>query len=130
MSAGETQRTVGVLTVDDQPLFRTAAAAVVEATQGFESVGEAGSGEEALRLCATLRPDLVLLDVRMPGMDGIETARRLARSQPEALVVLISLDDLTDMAALLERSGAAASAQKQSLCPQVLERLWAAHRQR
>ena len=127
MSAGEAHRTVGVLTVDDQPLFRMAAAAVVAATEGFAVVGEAGSGEEALRLCGALRPDLVLLDVRMPGMDGIETARRLAHVRPEAIVVLISLDDITDMAALVERSGAAASAQKQSLSPRMLKRLWAAH---
>ena len=69
---------IGVLTVDDQPLFRSAAAAVVDATPGFEAVGEASSGEEALQLSSELRPDLVLLDVRMPGMDGIETAQRLA----------------------------------------------------
>jgi DNA-binding NarL/FixJ family response regulator len=130
MSACETPRTVGVLTVDDQPLFRMAAAAVVDATPGFETIGEAGCGEDALRLSSTLRPDLVLLDVRMPGMDGIETARRLAREQPDTVVVLISLDDLADMAALVRGSGAAASVQKQALSPKVLERLWAAHRRR
>ena len=76
---------IGVLTVDDQPLFRSAAAAVVDATPGFEAVGEASSGEEALRLSSELRPDLVLLDVRMPGIDGIETARRLAATRPETV---------------------------------------------
>ncbi len=130
MGAGESHGAVGVLTVDDKPLFRTAAAAVVEATPGFVAVGEAASGPEALRLSAVLDPDLVLVDVRMPGMDGIETARRLAEIRPEAVVVLISIDDLTGFEALLQRSGAAASVRKQELCPGVLERLWAEHRPR
>jgi DNA-binding NarL/FixJ family response regulator len=130
MGAAESQGAVGVLTVDDKPLFRTAAAAVVEATPGFVAVGEAASGREALRLSAVLDPDLVLVDVRMPGMDGIETARRLAEIRPEAVVVLISIDDLTGFDALLRRSGAAASVRKQELSPGVLERLWAEHRPR
>ena len=118
---------IGVLTVDDQPLFRTAAAAVVDATPGFETVGEAASGEEALRLSSELHPDLVLLDVRMPGMDGIETARRLAATEPEAVIVLISIDDIGDIAPRARHAGAATSVRKQALCPQMLEELWAAH---
>ena len=121
---------VGVLTVDDQSLFRRAATAVVDATPGFEAIGEAASGEEALQLSARLRPDLVLLDVRMPGMDGIETARRLAAVQPETVVVLVSIEDMTDLAPLVRRSGAAASLQKQALRPHVLEQLWCEHRPR
>src|SRR5829696_277048 len=103
MSPSHTSRKVGVLTVDDQTLFRMAAAAVVDATAGFEAIGEAASGEEALRLSSALRPDLVLLDVRMPGMDGIETARRLAVAQPDTVVVLVSIEDMTDIAPLVQR---------------------------
>jgi DNA-binding NarL/FixJ family response regulator len=127
MGAGESHSAVGVLTVDDQPLFRTAVAAVVEATPGFVAVGEAASGQEALRLSAVLAPDLVLVDVRMRGMNGIETARRLGEVRPEAVVVLISIDDLTGFESLLAGSGAAASVRKQALCPGVLERLWTEH---
>jgi two-component system, NarL family, invasion response regulator UvrY len=116
--------------VDDQSLFRRAATAVVDATPGFEAIGEAASGEEALRLSSVLRPALVLLDVRMPGMDGIETARRLAVAQPDAVVVLISIEDVSDGAPLVQRSGAAALVPKQSLCPGLLQRLWHAHRPR
>jgi DNA-binding NarL/FixJ family response regulator len=128
MSTRDTPRSVGVLTVDDQPLFRAAAAAVVDATPGFETIGEAASGEEALLLSPSLRPDLVLLDVRMPGIGGVETARRFAEAQPEAVVILISIEDMTDIAALVRTSGAAASVPKQALCPKVLAALWATHR--
>ena len=62
MGAGESHGAVGVLTVDDKPLFRMAAAAVVEATPGFVAVGEAASGREALGLSAALDPDLVLVE--------------------------------------------------------------------
>jgi DNA-binding NarL/FixJ family response regulator len=130
MSTRDSPRRVGVLTVDDQPLFRAAAAAVVDATPGFETIGEAASGEEALRLASALHPDLVLLDVRMPGIGGIEAARRLGAAQPDVIVVLVSIEDMTDIASLVRSSGAAASLQKQALCPKVLAALWAAHRRR
>ena len=82
-----------VMTVDDQEVFRSAARAVVDATPGFESVGEPASGEEALGLVDEAKPELVLVDVRMPGLDGVETARRLRRPHPELVIVLVSLDD-------------------------------------
>src|SRR5687768_9037707 len=65
-------RAVRVLTIDDQAIFRALARTVIEATEGFSSVGEAAGGEEGLEAVARLVPDLVLLDVRMPGMSGIE----------------------------------------------------------
>ena len=100
---------VRVLTVDDQAVFRGIAREVIDATPGFEAVGEAASGEEALRAVDRLDPQLVLLDVRMPGIDGIEVARRLGRTHPDTVVVLISIDDSIDLpsAAQLERRRAA-----------------------
>ena len=83
-----------VLTVDDQAVFRRAARALVAATPGFEDVGEARSGRQALRLVDELDPDLVLLDVRMPGMDGLETARHLAAAHPRTVVILVSVEEL------------------------------------
>ena len=70
---------VRVLLVDDQRAFLRAMASVVEETRGFLSVGAAVSGEECLLLAEALRPDLVLLDVNLPGIDGVETAKLLGR---------------------------------------------------
>jgi DNA-binding NarL/FixJ family response regulator len=118
---------VTVLAVDDQPVFRRVARDLIAATGGFEQVGEASCGEEALRLAAKLDPDLVLLDVRMPGMDGIETAKRLAGGHPRAVVVLISLEGLADLPSATRSAGAAAHVRKQDLSPHLLQALWDAH---
>jgi two-component system invasion response regulator UvrY len=115
---------ISVLTVDDQPLFRAAARDVIVATPGFELIGEASTGLEAIDRFAELEPDLVLMDVRMTGLDGIETTRRLRALCPDAAVVLISLDDISDMAKATERSGALAFVRKQDLCPRVLADVW------
>ena len=68
---------IGVLLVDDHLQFRQAAGELIEATPGFELLGEATCGEEAMRMVEQLDPALVMLDVRLPGMDGIDTARRI-----------------------------------------------------
>ena len=117
---------VGVLVVDDQATFRRVALEVISATPGFEPLGEAASGEEALVLAADLRPDLILLDVRMPVMDGIETARRLSTEHAGAVIVLISIDvsELQDRAA---SCGAKALIRKQDFGSLALRRLWDAH---
>jgi CheY-like chemotaxis protein len=116
-------RPVTVLVVDDQRVFLRAAHALIAATPGFEQVGEATSGPEALELAGALRPDLVLLDVRMPGMDGIETARLLQDAEPSTLVVLISLEAVPDLPA----ARGAAPVRKQDLSVHTLQELWAVH---
>jgi two-component system nitrate/nitrite response regulator NarL len=117
---------VKVLTVDDQAVFRRAANDLIAATPGFEQVGQAASGAEALELAQALHPDLVLLDVRMKGMDGLETARRLTASEPGTVVVLISLNDAPEAASALA-GGVAAHVRKQDLSTRKLRELWAAH---
>jgi DNA-binding NarL/FixJ family response regulator len=87
---GNDTSAVRVLIVDDQPVFRAAARAVVEATHGFELAGEAPTGECALELLPTLEPHLVIMDVRMPGIGGIEAARLMAERDPDLVVVLMS----------------------------------------
>jgi DNA-binding NarL/FixJ family response regulator len=119
-------RPVTVLTVDDQPVFLRAAQALIAATPGFEQVGEACSGPEALKKAAALRPDMVLLDVRMPGMDGIETARLLADAEVPRVVVLISLEAAPDVPA----ESVAAHVRKQDLSVRTLQNLWAEHSHR
>jgi DNA-binding NarL/FixJ family response regulator len=118
---------VTVLTVDDQPVFLHAVRELLAATDGFQQIAEAGSGEQALALAANLRPDLVLVDVRMPGMDGIQTARRLRDQDATTVVVLVSLEDVADLPASLASAGAAAHIRKQDLSPHTLQRLWSAH---
>lgn len=118
---------VTVLAVDDQEIFRRTARGLIAATPGFEQVGEAASGREALELAADLHPDLVLVDVRMPGMDGIETARRLAGADPDVLVVLISLEEIPELPSSIGSVGAAAHLRKQDLSTRTLRELWSAH---
>jgi two-component system invasion response regulator UvrY len=116
-------RAVRVLTVDDQAVFRMAAREVIEATPGFEAVAEAGSGAEALTLTESLRPDLILMDVRMPGMGGVETSRRLHETRSEALVVLISFEDPADVDPVAQGCGAMACVRKQDFSPATLRKL-------
>ena len=118
---------VRVLTVDDQVVFRRAAHEVISATEGFESVGEAESGEAALEQVARLHPELVLLDVRMPGIGGIEAARRIVGEHPETVVVLITIEDTAESAEDARECGAAALVRKQDFGPALLRRIWEAH---
>ncbi|NED99933.1 response regulator transcription factor [Phytoactinopolyspora halotolerans] len=111
---------VSVLVVDDQEPFRAAARFVVRATAGYQVVGEAASGEAALELAERLRPSLVLMDINLPGMSGIEATRRLTRTLPDVVVMLLSTysaDDLPDDAGT---SGARAYVHKTDLTPDVL----------
>ena len=103
----EVHVTVRVLIVDDQEPFRMAARMVVEATEGFEVVGEAENGVSALRAAKELHPDLVLLDVQLPDFDGFEVAARLAQANggsPD--IVLTSSRDASDFGPLIAQSGA------------------------
>jgi DNA-binding NarL/FixJ family response regulator len=115
------------MTVDDQAVFRSVAREVVEATAGFEPAGEAASGEEALRVVDEFQPALVLVDVRMPGMNGVETARRLSAAHPELVIALISLEDQSDVPLTAAKSGAVAFVRKQDFGPATLRELWRAH---
>jgi two-component system, NarL family, nitrate/nitrite response regulator NarL len=118
---------VAVLTVDDQRVFREAAHDVIESTEGFTSVGEVGSAHEALAAIEEERPELVLVDVRMPGVDGIELTQRIKRAHPKLVVALISMEEPTDLPAELSTSGAEAFMSKQEFGPSALENLWLAH---
>jgi len=86
--------TIRVLLADDQPLIRTALQMVITDTDDIEVAGEAGTGAEAVELAGSLRPDVVVMDIRMPGLDGIEATRRImASADPARVVVLTTFDD-------------------------------------
>ena len=127
LHAHEVKPIVGVVTVDDQGVFPQAARAVIEATEGFESLGEACSGEEALVLVDEVDPDLILIDVRMPGMNGIETAARLSALHPASTIVLVSSEEWEGLPAEAERCGAAAYLAKEQFCTAALRRLGMLH---
>jgi len=91
---------VRVLIVDDHPSFRASARSLLEA-EGYDIVGEAADGAEAIAAAAELEPDLVLLDVQLPDIDGFEVARRLAESTHPPQVVLTSSRDGADYGASL-----------------------------
>jgi two-component system invasion response regulator UvrY len=117
---------VRVLVVDDQAPFRVAARAVVRATAGFEVVGEAKSGEEAVEQVVEVSPHLVLMDINMDGIGGIEATRRITDQQPEVRVVLLSTYDAEDLPDDARRCGATAYVHKEEFGPDLLERVWSA----
>jgi two-component system, NarL family, invasion response regulator UvrY len=122
---------VGVLIVDDQLIFRHVAREVVEAAAPeFVLLGEASSGEHALAVAEDLQPDLVLVDVRMEGMDGIETAKRLRTANPEAVVVLVTIEEPLNLPREVGFCGAADLIRKQDFKPSLLRRLWRVHGQK
>lgn len=90
--------TIRVLLADDQPMVRTGFRYMLDAEDGIEVVGEVGDGLEAVRLAGELRPDVVLMDIRMPGIDGLEAMRRLAGPQVEQplRVVVVTTFDLDE----------------------------------
>ena len=111
---------LAVLVVDDQAPFRSAMRAVVGMVKGWQVVGEAGSGEEAVELAGQLAPDVILMDINLPGINGIEATRAITSGAPQIRVVLLSTyaeDDLPDDA---RRCGATGYIRKEDLTPRLL----------
>jgi two-component system, NarL family, invasion response regulator UvrY len=118
--------TIRVMIVDDQQPFRAAARAVVERVAGFELVAEVESGEEAVQVAAEATPQLVLMDINMGELDGIEATRLITGSDPTIRVVLVSTYTLDDLPPTARTSGAIAYVNKDELSPRVIRRLWEA----
>ena len=120
-------RPVPVLIVDDQAFFRSAAQAVLAVTPGFTAVGEADSGEEAIIRVGELRPGLVLMDIHLPGINGIEATRRIRGAPPGTAVLLLSTYRAEDLPAEARDCGAMAYLHKEDFEPEVLEQIWVGH---
>jgi DNA-binding NarL/FixJ family response regulator len=116
--------TVRVLVVDDSPPFRDAMRTLVQCTPGFEWVGDAQCREDGVAQAARLEPDLVLMDVRMPGISVAEAARRIGAHAAPPVVVLVTGADLP---ADLPNETVAEILPKHHLSPSSLRRLWSDH---
>ncbi len=113
-----------MLVVDDQAPFRMAARAVLRRLEGFEFAGEASSGPEAIELVDRLHPALVLMDINMPEMSGIEATRQIMAAHPDVVVVLCSTYDAADLPPAASASGATAYVNKERLAADTLRQLW------
>jgi len=111
---------VAVLVVDDQAPFRAAARSLVGRMAGFALAGEAATGEDAVAVARALRPGLVLMDIKLPGIDGIEATRRVLADAPATVVVLCSTYQPSDLPDGADDCGAAAYVRKEDLGPAVL----------
>jgi DNA-binding NarL/FixJ family response regulator len=103
---------IRVLVVDDSDLFRAAVAELLELAEGYHLIGQATSGEESLELCRHLTPDLVLMDLQLPEMDGLAAARQLRAAASAPAVVLVSTDVSAVDTELLARTGVLATRSK------------------
>ncbi len=121
---------VTVLCADDHPGCRSVLREVISASPGFTQVGEAACGHDAIAAVATLRPDLVLMDVRMPGMGGIEAARALRARHQDLAVVLMSADDMPRPSGYATAGERVIFVRKQDLCPHLLADIWHGRRTR
>ena len=113
-----------VLIVDDHGPFRAIARTVVSVTPGFDLVGEAASGEEAVRLATELAPGVVLMDINLPGIDGLEATRQIIAVDPATIVVLLSTYSDRDLPPEAATCGAARYVHKEHFGPDVLTDVW------
>ena len=117
---------VSVLVVDDQSPFRMAARAVIGRADGFELTGEAATGDEGVALVAELQPALVLMDINMPGINGIEATARISEQHPDTSVILLSTYKVSDLPTDAMDCGAIGYIHKEDFDPDVLEQVWSA----
>jgi two-component system response regulator DesR len=120
---------VRVLIADDHRLFAEALGAILSAEPDLEVVGWAPNGEQAVDLAASLRPDVVLMDISMPGVDGIEATRRIRESDPAACVLMLTGSDARQDVARARKAGAAGYVTKDRIAAELVEAiLQIAHR--
>jgi DNA-binding NarL/FixJ family response regulator len=122
---------VRVLIVDDQEPFRAVARTVVEMTDGFEVIGEAETGEDSVSRASELSPDLVLMDVNLPGINGLEATRQILADHADGkpvVVLVLSTYEAAEYGPQAEEAGAAGFISKSEFSPERLEEAWSAAR--
>ncbi len=117
---------VRVWVVDDQATFRRATAATLDAMDDFVMAGECETGETAVELISDGDVDIVLMDIHMPGIGGIEAARQIRTARTDLMVVLMSTYDVEDLPAAAANCGAVSYLHKEHLSPDLLRRIWRA----
>ncbi|WP_228501544.1 response regulator transcription factor [Plantibacter sp. VKM Ac-2885] len=118
---------VRILLVDDQQLIRLGFGLVLGAEDDLDVVGEASNGAEAIDLAASLRPDVILMDVRMPGLDGIEATRRIVDANPDSRIIILTTFDLDEYAFGALRAGASGFLLKDALPNELTSAIRAVH---
>jgi two-component system invasion response regulator UvrY len=119
--------TVGVLIVDDQAPFRDVARTVVALSPGFDVVAEAASGEEAIAAADDRHPNLVLMDINLPGINGLEATRKIVDDHPETIVILLSTYTRDDLPEDARACGAVRYVHKEDFSPLILRETWDEH---
>ena len=114
------------LIVDDHPLFREGVKALIEGTSGFEVVGEAGDGAEALGMTRALKPDVVLMDISLPDKSGIDLTRQIRTLLPDTCVIIVSMHSKGDLVAKAFRAGATGYVTKESATDTLIQAMEAA----
>jgi DNA-binding NarL/FixJ family response regulator len=112
--------TTSILLVDDQPMLRMGYRMILEAQPDLTVVGEAGNGHEAIELTSTLEPDVVLMDVRMPGLDGVQATERIIASGSDSRIIILTTFDLDEYAFGALRAGASGFLLKDAPPPDLL----------
>jgi two-component system invasion response regulator UvrY len=123
---GKVADVVRVWVVDDQASFRRATAATLAAMDDFVMVGECETGETAIEQITDGDADIVLMDIHMPGMGGIEAAQHISAARRDVMIVLMSTYDVEDLPVSASVCGAASYLHKERLSPDLLRRIWRA----
>lgn len=119
----KTHISIRLLLVDDHDFLRAGLRALIEEHAGMAVIGEASSGEEAVEQARRLRPDVVVMDLRLPGINGIEATRRIVRNDPGARVLVLTMDAPEDVLLDVFEAGASGYLRKTGMAPRVIDAL-------